>query len=442
MTPHEYLTQQAKNVEQALSETLRYDYGPKPTWNYYQECCERLERIKIAIGGTSVSDLFGINARLEELTNLSLWISLIERSRLGEFSWPFAEALRKMAETLLAETGLSGAKIPPIVHIVSDGEGYFIHYERTSPSGKHKFAFIAFPRPLKHHVLLHSLFGHELGHTALHTVGAGTILQNEVMKALQSSGPLSSNATMTSWLHNNAAPAEIKRELRQYQSMSGTRYSMIEYYRLKWLDELICDLFGLLLFGPGFAAAHQVFLRPIQPNPYEFGPADPTHPPYAIRHRMLVRTMQLIGWQTPVATQQPLLQAEQDLLDYISLDRFDAWSTILSDDQLLLAVAGVQKVFAAYGALAYVPPDEYTLSHLVRQLTMRLPPIIAGLTNRGAPELREVDIAHTLYAGWVYSIGHSRLTSEPLSFLETNMLCDHALLQQSAINIAIAKKMK
>jgi hypothetical protein len=442
MTPHEYLKQQAKNVEQALTETLRYDYGPKPTWDYYQECCDRLDRIKLAIAGTDKADLSGIEARLDELSYLSIWISLIERSRLGEFSWPFAEALRKMAEVLLAETGLSGAKIPPIVHIVSDGEGYLIHYETTSPSGKHKFAFIAFPRPLKHHVLLHSLFGHELGHTALHTVGAGTILQNDVMRALQSSGPLASIGAMTSWLHDSAAPTAIKRELNQYQLMTGSAYAMTEYYRLQWLDELICDLFGLLLFGPGFAAAHQVFLRPMQPNPYEFGPSDPTHPPYAIRHRMLVRTMQLIGWQTPVATLSPIQEAEKELLDYVLLDNFDPWSTILSDGQLLQAVAGVQKVFAAYGALGYSLPAEQTLSKLVEQLTMRLPPIIAGLSNRGVPELKETDITHTLYAGWVYAIGNRHLTREPLSFLETNMLCDHALLQQRAINIALKKKMK
>src|ERR1700730_2278688 len=122
MTPHEYLEQQAENVEQALSETLRYDYGPKPTWNYYQECRESLDRIKLAITSTNTTDYAEIEARLDELTSLSVWISLIERSRLGEFSWPFAEALRRMAEELLADTGLSGAKTPPIVHIVADGE--------------------------------------------------------------------------------------------------------------------------------------------------------------------------------------------------------------------------------------------------------------------------------------------------------------------------------
>lgn len=443
MKPHEFLKQQSENVERALSETLRYDYGPSPTREYYRECCDRLERIKAAITLTKSTDFFEIQARLQELSGLSVWISLIERSRLGEFSWPFAEALRKMAETLLADTSLSGSKTPPIVHIVSDGEGYLIHYEGTSPSGKNKFAFIAFPKPLKHHVLLHSLFGHELGHTALHTVGAGTILQNKVMTALQSVGPLSNVTEMTAWLHNNAAPSEIKRELNRYQASSGVAYKMTSPYLLSWLDELICDLFGLLLFGPGFAAAHQIYLRPLQPNPYEFSPSfEPTHPPYAIRHRMLVRAIQRLGWDKPVMSASPALDAEREFLAYITQDSFAGWCTLLSDQQLDNAIKGIQEVFASYGGLGYIIPSHEALTKLVTQLTARLPPIIAELSPDGEPLLRKIEISHTLYAGWIYSIGHKHLTSEPLSFLQTNMLCDHALLQQRAIEIAISKKMK
>ena len=107
MTPHEFLEQQARNVEQALTETLRYDYGPKSTWDYYEECRKRLDLIKLAISTTLPTNYQGIEARIDELTSLSVWISLIERSRLGEFSWPFAEALRNMARELLAEKSLT-----------------------------------------------------------------------------------------------------------------------------------------------------------------------------------------------------------------------------------------------------------------------------------------------------------------------------------------------
>jgi hypothetical protein len=115
---------------------------------------------------------------------------------------------------------------------------------------------------------------------------------------------------------------------------------------------------------------------------------------------------------------------------------------VLSDQQLNRAIAGIRRVFLAYGGFAYAVPNPTTLNDLVKQLEKRLSPIIATLSRRGAPELREINIAHTLYAGWVYFLGAHRLASEPLPFLETNMLCDHALLQQRAINIAIAKRLK
>lgn len=137
-----------------------------------------------------------------------------------------------MAEVLLVEPGLSGNQLSPIVHIIADGEGYFIHYEKTSASGTHKFAFINFPRPLKHHVLLHCLFGHELGHTALHTAGpgsAGSILQTQVMTALKSSGPLRNANSLTTWLHDTSAPTEVKNELSRYQALYGSPFALTQY---------------------------------------------------------------------------------------------------------------------------------------------------------------------------------------------------------------------
>jgi hypothetical protein len=161
------------------------------------------------VQGTAESELKEIKARLGELSNLSIWISLIERARLGEFSWPFAESLRTIADALLSDTGLT-ADTSPIVHVIADGE------EGISASARHQFLVIAFPCPLKHYVLLHSLFGHELGHSALHMASATNILQRDVMPAIQASGPPTDVSAVTSWLHDSTAPEEVMRELREY----------------------------------------------------------------------------------------------------------------------------------------------------------------------------------------------------------------------------------
>lgn len=260
-----------------------------------------------------------------------------------------------------------------------------------------------------------------------------------MLSALQSSGPLTNESSLNAWIHDNAAPLKVKAELHQHQTTYGFSYALDEYYYLLWLDEFICDLFGLLLFGPGFAAAHQVYLRPTHSNPYGLAF---THPPYATRHKMLVRAMQIMGWDKPIIMQQPHQLAEQDLLDYVLSDPYDPWAMLFSDQQLTQAIDGINKVFSSHGSFGYVVPNSQTLADLVNQLLQHLPPILAGISSQGVPQLRTINTAHTLYAGWVYQTGSSRLTQEPLTFLKVNMLCDHALLQQRAIDIALTNRMK
>jgi hypothetical protein len=191
MTPLDFLSEEFLNVQKALDETLRYDYGPEKSKDYYEECASRLSEVGKSIPTIAPTDTATIAAQMTQLGLLAGWISLIERSHLGEFSWPFADEVRRIAVTLLAEKNLKGNNLEPIVHVVSEGRGYRIVNERlTSTTSRRRLIVVAFPRPLKHHVLLHSIFGHELGHTALYTVGPGQILKTDVVRALISSGPM------------------------------------------------------------------------------------------------------------------------------------------------------------------------------------------------------------------------------------------------------------
>jgi hypothetical protein len=252
MTPLEFLREEFENVKRALGETLRYEYGPERSIEYYSECQSRLSEIDKSIARISASAKNTISDHLAELSLLATWISLVERSRLGEFSWPFADELRRMATALLTEKTLKGDRRDPIIHIVAEGGGYRIVYEPSVPaaSGRRRFVIVAFPRSLKHHVLLHSIFGHELCHTALHTAQAGVALRAEVMAALSAIGPLVDNSMATTWLSAANAPREIKAALSIYAGRHGRPYAFTDLDRQMWLIELMCDLFGLLLFGP------------------------------------------------------------------------------------------------------------------------------------------------------------------------------------------------
>lgn len=71
MTPLEFLREELGNVERALNETLRYDYGPEHGREYYDECADRLAEIKTVVSAIHASDLRTIQTLFNELSQLS-----------------------------------------------------------------------------------------------------------------------------------------------------------------------------------------------------------------------------------------------------------------------------------------------------------------------------------------------------------------------------------
>jgi hypothetical protein len=121
---------------------------------------------------------------------------------LVSFLGLFLTSLNALQIELLSETDLKGDRIQPLIHVVAEGEGYQIVYESqmATASSRRPFVVVAFQRSLKHHALFHSIFGHELGHTALQTSSAGAVLNSEVIGAFVSSGPLFDEVSMNAWL--------------------------------------------------------------------------------------------------------------------------------------------------------------------------------------------------------------------------------------------------
>jgi len=245
---------------------------------------------------------------------------------------------------------------------------------------------------------------------------------------------------MNAWLNSTAAHQDVKNELAAYAAQNGRPFVFTKENRELWLIELICDLFGVLLFGPAFFAAHRAYLQPLHPSPYTIKTAQPTHPPFAIRHKMLVQIMRVTGWDVPItsAADGAFHIAETEMLRFLLDDTYDQWSRFFDDADLRRAVAGVQKIFAPHGSLGYAPINPAGLVKLIERLTRGLPPILADIDQDGTPQLTDVRISQTLYAGWVYWIGRQHLAGAvTLDFLTTNRLCDHALLQQRAINYTL-----
>ena len=117
MTPQEFLLHECKNVEALLDQTLRHEYGLDGSQDFYDECVTRLKFIEGQISSTADANVLEELGR--ELNDLSKLICRIERSSLGEYSWPFVEELKKMANAICIENSASGK--PSKIYVLADG---------------------------------------------------------------------------------------------------------------------------------------------------------------------------------------------------------------------------------------------------------------------------------------------------------------------------------
>ena len=79
------------------------------------------------------------------------------------------------------------------------------------------------------------------------------------------------------------------------------------------------------------SSAHKVLLLHIA-RLYEFDLLEPTHPPYAVRHKMLIRALRLLGWEKPVTTplQGNIHEAELSALGFVVDDPYNTWAAFLA----------------------------------------------------------------------------------------------------------------
>jgi hypothetical protein len=443
LTPFLYVQEEFDNVKRALTESLRYDYGPGQTVDYYDECQYRLAGIEQELVRLNEGVGTPTSAIVAQLWDLANRLTLIERSHLGEFSWPFAEAIRRIATTLLSEEeGLRG-RVEPIIHMIAEGTSYQILSENIPSLNKRRSLFtVAFPRQLKNHVLMHALFGHELGHATFYSTripGANSPPgaqppSKSIITILRSAGPLQDCANVMAWMRSDESPPTVRN-----RAMRGSA-SITESNLGHWHVELVCDLFGLVIFGPAFVAAHRTYLEPSCKSKFDVEVEKMSHPAYALRRALLRQALRILGYSKPIipVEKKALFDAEVRFLSYIGDDEgeFGRWAEVFSDDQVERALSVIQTHFQLTGTSAARQPDPETLICLVDRIARHLPPIREEISDDGVPKSFEVRIEEQLYAGWTYWLGRDALSEgAPLTFFELNQLCDLAILQQKAIEI-------
>ncbi|MEC4720586.1 hypothetical protein RY831_15590 [Noviherbaspirillum sp. CPCC 100848] len=434
-SPKNFLLLECESVRSVLQETLRYEYGIEGSRAFFEECEVRLDFIKQQLCGCLDDDHDALANTAALLTELSELIAHIERSSIGEYSWPFVEELKVIAEKICTETTITNPHTPPKVHVISGGglDKYAIDVEQKRPAAaQRRILTIIFPRSFKHLVLLHPVLGHELGHAIWRGSEHEKRLQQIIYDNLLDGNPkFVDEAATAAWLYSPDAPQGIKDTLNWYATNWGLNQSNFfqEYASLAaWIEELTCDLIGLTTFGPSFVAALWQLLSSLMPSGNNVGDE---HPPTGCRINLMLSAIRVLGYDK-LKFENPDIQKEFD--DFWSTlhsyKRNEPWYDLFSDAQILKTVNELQVLLKAHPPACYETPDAKTLAKLYCQVSTRVAPSGFEMSDEGKPICEIIDFRHILFAGWIAS-----RSIKEISFDDINRLCEHAILQQRAIKL-------
>lgn len=430
--PEAFLLEECDNVELSLKETLRHEYRIRSTEDFYSECVYRLKSIRQRVEHANKEDIDEYAQYLIDISDLSALITRIERSHLGEFSHPFAAELEKLGyATCQGVTGCDSDFGQPIFAISADGglDSYRIHHEQEAISLtiNRRIFNIVFPRSLKYHVLLHPILGHELGHAAMTVPNMEFAISNNVLDELVQDSILANDTSLEKWMLDASD---------QYDDIDISAIYNTEDTVRSWREEFLCDLFGLLMFGPCFLPAHKSLLCANDPGCIEIGDE---HPPNVSRFDLLDKAVNVLGWKDcSISLDKDIKAAVNDF--WSSLDEYPSkkpdWSSFFTEDAVKKAVINLKEILDA------LPPASFDCSMLenlnsqVRSISNSIPPNGSSLNNNEVV-LNNIDFRSILYSGWIVYAGKNKLDyydANRLSFLNINKLCNQAILQQQAIN--------
>lgn len=427
LSPKAFLLQECANVRDVLDETLRYKYGADGSKDFYDECLIRLESTEAGIRGCEETDHDQLAVFSKLLQRLTYLIARIERSSIGEYSWPFVEELKDLAAGICSEATLTHDSTPPQIHVLSQGEfGYSIDPEQSRPSAsRRKILTIVLPRTLKHFVLLHAILGHEIGHAIYANAKHQRQLKHVRRTHLGKTGNvLESSATTAARMFDKDAPFPVKQHL-----IVRSMRQEADLYRFSdwdaWVEEVLCDLIGLVSFGPSYVAAAWHLLLAMDPTGLRWGP---DHPPIAWRLNMLLDGASILGMDTVSSGDATTDAAAKNFWDAIRAKRYTApWCDIIDRASLTDALNEIRALLDAHPPAAYPSNPDRLLPGLLKDLRNLVPPAGFAVEQDDSLTLQQIDFRHILYAGWIH--GHSTDIDQKT----LNRLCEHAIMQQRAV---------
>lgn len=439
LTPKEFLAQECSNVGKLLRDALRFDYGARGSETFFEQCNTQLNFVRSNLQHIDDSNADNLAEIAGHISQLSQLIAKIERSHIGEFSWAFGDAFRRHAELICSDSvdqeeqpdseaseEATAADIKsPLFFIIADGgiSAYSMRPEQSLLGVSNRRIFtIAVPRSLRHHVLLHSILGHEIGHAAQNVPERKRFIEGNIIPLLRAKSAL-------------ATPVKI-RELQLPPPINRLTDGELMAVTRDWLTEIACDLIGLNFMGPSFFGAARSLLGAIDSEGSAYGAK---HPPNAWRYEALRRAYKTAGWdETPADSSPRMKNAHERMTTNLYLyDPNTASANRVFDDGVIEdATKRIADFLDAYSEpLRYVPPNARDLEELVTSICRARPPL-GQRTEAGAWEFSKIDYRHILHAGWLAmaagmdpEIG----VEEEKRFFYINRLCEQAILQREAL---------
>ena len=464
MISKDFLLIECANLRSVLKETLGYNYGLEGTENFYTELTTRLDFIQAQIESIDASDTVNLQPYPGQLILVSTLISRIERSCLGEYSWPFVTELKKIATAIWAQNDRMGITVethgnegkeqpvkievknedsPPMMFVLSEGglAAYASGIEQKKASASRlQILTIQFPRTLKHFVLLHPILGHELGHALYKVSKFKTELDAILNTLIASSTKFETPEAVKNWLFDNDAPNDYKISLtRQCKANHWTLENFLTKINwMSWKEEILCDLIGLLMFGPSFLAAIVTLLQSLDTSGYL---VKPRHPISGCRLNMMLSAAEILGYDNIKMSDAGFEATSRKFWEHMASTRKnDVWFDIFSRDAIKAALDSLKSLLDKNDLAFYPSHSAEIIEPLVKQLTKLIPPVGYKVNLEKESPSFHVDFRHILYAGWLVSEHIFPPTEEgkkpeKMDFNILNRLCEHGIMQQIAIDL-------
>lgn len=418
LAPSEYRLQECKNVRDLLRDTLRFAYSSKSSKDVYAECFQRLQLIEDAFKTLDEDNEDILEELSNQLSDLSELIGRVERSRIEEFSWPFALALQSLALKICTARKREGDSAP-CFFISADDElnSYQIITEQSVPGFIVTPLFnIIFPRSLKNFVLLHPILGHELGHAAISAPQHSQMLLEDVLNPLTAKSPLQDLTKFQKWLVKIKADLDLDEQTRAVDA---------------WQEELYCDLFGLLLMGPSYVGATTSLLRPFKTRT-----ASDSHPPSLTRFWVIEQAVSFLGWRASLLKRGPLNKAIKRYFSSLTelASGVPAKYRLLSARQIQESLERLDKFLDTIPGVKCPTQDLNQIARMRALMLKGCPPVATDITANLKIGNPSVDFRSVLFAGWLTWMSEEHSKSA-LDFYQLNMLCQRGILQQSAVDV-------